>query len=343
VASIPKIVSIPVKWVSKKIIHHSLLRFPGGAKADALACTYCPELCRFSCSPSVVSGNDAVTPSNKMGLLYKEREWPDQFQDVSQGVALWPIYDCTGCGRCTHYCLHGVPVAETLFRARASHPYVPAEELSRSFLSEEMDPWGELNEEVGQKDRADQLFAAEVARHPAHVVIEVDEPKTVHYLGYRGVSTALSWQSVLMAPSSDPIWSRIQERLNGKRWLIVESSWLNRRLGRSDQVLQWVERARGLGIDLITPHQTGTDCVDTGGEGAYSWLFREQAAQMARDFWQRDAHRADSLLCFSPRIASHFQNVFLSDSSVVSPPGTNRFCGGVPAEILSLLELAKHE
>ncbi|MGZ3709234.1 MAG: hypothetical protein ACXWPM_10880, partial [Bdellovibrionota bacterium] len=95
--SIPKIVSTPLKWASKQVLNRTLLRFPGGDSHDPIACVYCPEMCRFSCPTAVVSGNDAVTPCNKMGLVYKEKKWPGQ---ASQGAPLWPIYDCTGCGRC---------------------------------------------------------------------------------------------------------------------------------------------------------------------------------------------------------------------------------------------------
>src|SRR4051812_5534741 len=113
--SIPKIVSTPLKWASKRLIHSTLLRFPGGDPQSSVACVYCPEMCRFSCPTAVVSGNDAVTPCNKMGLLYKEEKWPGK---LSSEGPLWPIYDCTGCGRCTEYCVYEMPVQERLFEAR---------------------------------------------------------------------------------------------------------------------------------------------------------------------------------------------------------------------------------
>jgi hypothetical protein len=35
--SIPKIVSTPLKWASKRILHATLLRFPGGNEHDPIA------------------------------------------------------------------------------------------------------------------------------------------------------------------------------------------------------------------------------------------------------------------------------------------------------------------
>ncbi len=303
--SIRKIVLTPVKWVSRKIIHHTILRFPGGEKPGALACTYCPELCRFSCSSAVVTGNDAVTPSNKMGLLYRMKRWPEEQKQATQGAFPWPIYDCTGCGRCTQYCIYQVPVAETLFDVRKNHPHPLAESLVNQWETAQ-DPYGEMHAELGLLERAQRRLEAATAKLGG-AVVEVDEPKTVHYLGYQGVSVALSWQSALMVGEDHPAWKTWTARLSGRRWLVAESSWLNRRLGRSEQVALWCQRAIQNGVELVLPFQNGLDCIDTGGEGAYSLLFPSQAKQMALDFWERDCHRADGVLCFSERQAQHFR------------------------------------
>src|SRR5262249_47981854 len=126
----------PLKWVSKQFINRTLLRFPGGDEHSPIACTFCPEMCRFSCPSAVVSGNDAVTPCNKNSLLYKEEKWPGR---ASAGGPLWTIYDCTGCGRCTEFCVYEMPVADQLFAARAAHPWEPARRAA-ALLTDAEDP-----------------------------------------------------------------------------------------------------------------------------------------------------------------------------------------------------------
>ena len=50
-------------------------------------------------------------------------------------------------------------------------------------------------------------------------------------------------------------------------------------------------------MELKRAFHRGRDCIDCGGEGAYPRLFPQQAAEMARAFWERDA--AEGLLTFS--------------------------------------------
>lgn len=306
---IPKIALTPVKWASKKIVHTTLLRFPGGDSHSPVACTYCPEMCRFSCPTAVASGNDAVTPSAKNSLLYKESRWPGV---ATGGGELWPIYDCTGCGRCTEYCVYGVPVAEQLFEARSTFQW----ERSRAVLAEirgPQDRWGDLAEELG--DRGLGLRRLELA------LGLIEEPRALAWAlrarekGWISGSPAgdvhvgLSWEKELREGPS----AAVVGRLRGRRWLVHESSALNRLLSRSDDVQAWITRARAAGIDLVRAFHQGRDCIDCGGEGAYVRLFPEQADRMALDIWERDRERAgsrvDGVLCFSKRCAEHFRGV----------------------------------
>ncbi len=307
--SIPKIVSTPLKWASRKLLHATLLRFPGGDAHDPIACTYCPEMCRFSCPTAVASGNDAVTPCNKMSLLHKEKRWPGR---AAAGGPLWPLYDCTGCGRCTDYCVYGVPVADTLLAARAEHAWDPARALAAS-LTDAVDPAGDLAHELGDEAGARRRSQAFVARAGEGVLL-AEEPKSVHYLRSLGHPAELAWEFAL-GPGHLRSWS---ERLSGRGWLVHESVWLSRRLGRAEAVAEWVARAREAGITLVLPFHHGRDCIDSGGEGAYARLFEAQALRMARDVWERDRHRAQGIVCFGERAAAHLRRALSGEAPVVS-------------------------
>lgn len=305
---IPKIVSTPLKWASKQLVHRTLLRFPGGDAHDPIACTYCPEMCRFSCPTAVVSANDAVTPCNKMSLLHKEERWPGQ---AAQGGPLWPIYDCTGCGRCTEYCVYGMPVGETLFEARKKYDWDRARDAAAS-LKDEDDPVGDLADELGDEEAALRRLQAYVARYAEG--LEAEEPKSVHFLLQGGHPAELAWEHAL-DESSLAHW---RGKLAGRSWLLHESVWLSRRLKGAGQVAAWVDRARKGGIDIVLPYHHGADCIDCGGEGAYPRLFAEQARQMAREIWQRDRHRAQGIVCLSARCAAHLRETLGSEVPVVS-------------------------
>ena len=304
--SIPKIVSTPLKWASKKILDRTLLRFPRGDAQSPIACTYCPEMCRFSCPTAVVSGNDAVTPLNKMSLLYKEDRWPNSVSSLGE---LWPLYDCTGCGRCTDYCVYGMPVADRLFQARSEFQWGNARQAALE-MTPELDPYGDLAFELGDlkgsQQRLDQLKSAGQE-------VKVAEPKSLHFLKSHGVEARLSWEGELRASPHQAIL----DSLSGKRWLIHESVWLSRRLQKFQEVSSWIETALRLDVKFVVPFANGKDCIDCGGEGAYAKLFPKQARQMALDFWERDQHQADGVFCFSQRCASHLKSS-LSDTSISS-------------------------
>jgi ferredoxin len=301
----------PFLSLGKRIVHRTLLRFPGGDAHDPIACTYCPELCRFSCPTAVVSGNDAVTPCNKMGLLHREERWPGQ---AAAGGPLWPLYDCTGCGRCSEFCVYGMPVAETLFEARKEFAWEPAQAAARA-LTDEMDPVGDLADELGDGVSSIRRREAFVARNRESLVALVaEEPRSLEFLLSRGHEAGLAWENAF-DEASLRTW---RERLSGRSWLVHESSWLSRRLGSHAQVAQWVEHARAAGISLVLPFHHGKDCIDCGGEGAYPRLFEAQARDMAREIWARDKHRAQGILCFSQRCASHLRAALGGEVPVVS-------------------------
>jgi ferredoxin len=296
------------KKLSKKLIHSTLLRFPGGNSHDPIACVYCPEMCRFSCPTAVVSANDAVTPCNKMGLLHKEARWPGQ---AAGGQPLWPLYDCTGCGRCTEYCVYEMPVALTLFEARKKHPWERAERAAKE-LTDAEDPVGDLADELGDEKNSIRRFERFTSARGE--LVQVPEPKSVYFLLKKGISADLTWEDAL----EDSRLAGWAQRLAGRTWLLHESVWLSRRLEGAAEIAVWVEKARAAGIELQLPFEHGMDCTDCGGEGAYSRLFPEQARQMAVDLWARDQHRAQGVLCFSARCAEHLRKCMPAGVPVVS-------------------------
>jgi heterodisulfide reductase subunit D len=78
-------------------------------------CGYCPKLCRSVCSVSNAEPRESLTPWGKMTTtwLAARGDLP-----LEPSVAELP-YACCGCLRCTGFCKHDNPVAETLFAARA--------------------------------------------------------------------------------------------------------------------------------------------------------------------------------------------------------------------------------
>jgi len=307
VGSIPKIVSTPLKWASKELLHRTLLRFPGGKTQDPIACTYCPEMCRFSCPTAVVSSNDAVTPCNKMGLLHREERWPGK---AAEGGPLWPIYDCTGCGRCTEYCVYEMPVQETLFAARAKHRWDRAEQAAAA-LTDAADPVGDLAEELGDAPAAARRMRDYLIRQGGPCL--VTEPRSLVFLQRMGQEATLDWEGLF---TREPA-AGLLEALGMKRWLVHESVWLNRHLERFADVRAWGDRLSAAGARLIWPFGHGRDCIDCGGEGAYPLLFGDQAQVMAKEFWERDRHHADGILCFSERCARHLRSALGSSVPVV--------------------------
>jgi heterodisulfide reductase subunit D len=78
-------------------------------------CGYCPKLCRSTCSVSNVEPRESLTPWGKMTTtwLAARGDLP-----LEKSVAELP-YACCGCLRCTDFCKHKNPVAETLLAARS--------------------------------------------------------------------------------------------------------------------------------------------------------------------------------------------------------------------------------
>jgi hypothetical protein len=189
-----------------------------------------------------------------------------------------------------------MPVMDQLFAARADHRWEVAEKAAAR-VNDEADPAGDLADELGDTANAKRramLFKASV----------VEEPRSFYHLKKNQVAVEFVWDKQL----SQGVSERMKEALQGRTWLFHESVWLSRHLDRSASVVEWIARAREAGLEIRRPFAQGRDCIDCGGEGAYGLLFPEQAKKMAQEYWERDQHRAQGILCLSRRCAEHMRN-----------------------------------
>ncbi len=311
--SIQKMLLTPVKWASKQFIHKFLLSFPNGEVSPTLACVYCPEMCRFSCPTAVASGNDAVTPSNKMAQLFARENWSGSVADSGQigdsrRPELWTIYDCTGCGRCTEYCLHKIPVADRLMEARAHHSWSHAMSVS-ALLSSDHDPIGDLAWELGDHQSAQKRLEQVYAADDGVLRQWLREPKIVHFLleqvRDKKFIEKIQWSAVGAHTES---WNlkAVPQSMRVRMW---NSAWAARRLGHSVAISNWLTRGRELGLnwvfeqDSLYPPTATADVEDVGLEGAYALMFPEQANKMFIDAWRRiSSQDYDAVWVWSPRV-----------------------------------------
>ncbi len=78
-------------------------------------CAYCPKLCRHACPVANAERRESVIPGAKMAAAHMMRE--SILPMNSEYASLF--YACNGCGLCTEYCEHDIPVFRALYRARA--------------------------------------------------------------------------------------------------------------------------------------------------------------------------------------------------------------------------------
>ena len=103
-------------WVFKK----KLLKFSGRFRQDPEACFYCPEMCRFSCPTAETLRTNTATPRGKMSLLHlAEQGYLAEQVAGSEETRLYFLEQCTGCGRCTEFCVYENDVGSHLRNERA--------------------------------------------------------------------------------------------------------------------------------------------------------------------------------------------------------------------------------
>ncbi|MEI9950051.1 MAG: (Fe-S)-binding protein [Pseudomonadota bacterium] len=95
------------------------LRLPLLASAEKAleTCGYCPKLCRSTCPVSNVEAREALIPWAKMSSAWLSARG-DLPADRDTALTSW---GCSGCHRCTSFCEHKNPVADTLYAARAEY------------------------------------------------------------------------------------------------------------------------------------------------------------------------------------------------------------------------------
>ncbi len=79
-------------------------------------CAYCPKLCRHACPVANAERRESVIPGAKMAAAHMMRN--DMLPMNAEYASLF--YACNGCGLCTEYCEHDIPVFRALFSARAA-------------------------------------------------------------------------------------------------------------------------------------------------------------------------------------------------------------------------------
>jgi dimethylglycine catabolism B len=87
------------------------------AQKELETCGYCPKLCRSTCPVSNVEAREALIPWAKMSSAWLSARG-DLAADRDTAETGW---GCTGCHRCTSFCEHKNPVADTLYAARAEY------------------------------------------------------------------------------------------------------------------------------------------------------------------------------------------------------------------------------
>jgi len=80
-------------------------------------CGYCPKLCRSTCPVSNVEKREVLIPWGKMSSAWLSARG-ELTLDRDTALTGW---GCTGCHRCTDFCEHKNPVADTLYAARAAY------------------------------------------------------------------------------------------------------------------------------------------------------------------------------------------------------------------------------
>src|SRR5690606_17223529 len=121
----------------------------------------------------------------------------------------------------------------------------------------------ELGDMISAKRRVTRFMNARSG--PA----SVQEPRSFYFLKNSGFTGSLSLTHFFEQPLS----TFAQSQLAGKTWLVHGSVWDSRHLHGSEQVRNWIQRARESGASLRRTFSQGRECIDCGGEGIYHRLF----------------------------------------------------------------------
>lgn len=322
-------------WVFKK----KLLKFSDRYRWETQACFYCPEMCRFSCPVAENLRHDGTTPRGKMSLVHlAERGYADEKIAGSAEERQWFLDQCTGCGRCTEYCVYENDVATHLRDERARY-FEKTDQLART---DSMAPLLEglktlsgnvLICEPGRKDWW-QARPALLAELEVSAVSDLPLPHKEWSWGkvtkpqLEAIGFALSACRQIWVESPEAGWllakgvkdereafgaeiRLVWQRLFGSfasaepstTVVFHESYHLARLFPRLDYSIPMYERG-------LMPFHHGWNMLDCGGEGHYALAEPELAREMARRFLfdlEKDGRKVSKIICQNLSCVSHLQ------------------------------------
>jgi hypothetical protein len=325
-------------WVFKK----KLLRFSERFSRDPQACFYCPEMCRFSCPTAETLKSNTVTPRGKMSLLHlSERGYSDAHVAGSSARREWFLEQCTGCGRCTEFCVHEVDVASNLRDARKAH--FAAEGASLAEASTRLRELAPLH----------GLKGIVLLCEPGRLEWWKSRPALLEELGVREVAdAALPHREWAWGKLGDEEADAVGEALSGCSQLWVESpeaAWFlargvkhEREALRAEVRLVWQKffhllATSELGPDAVfhesfhlsrqfprlgysipmyekgfMPFHGGWNAWDCGGESFYPVAHPGPAKELGRRFLEdleKDGRRIGRIVCQSLSCAAHLREL----------------------------------
>lgn len=327
-------------WVFKK----KLLKFSDRYRADTQACFYCPEMCRFSCPTAETLRANTVTPRGKVSIVH----WLERGESAekiagSKEQALWFLEQCTGCGRCTEYCLYENDVAGILREARRG-VYQESEDRSQKpgarglgFGDERLETRDESLEFrdkkvlVCESGRA-QWWKARTALLERLGVVEVLEWSGPHREWLQGTvsnEAALEFlapylvAAELCFESPEVAWffvSVVEEKKRPRVRLVWQeffADFLRLELRPEQSFHESYHLSRllprvGVSVPMyergLLPQHSGWNTIDCGGEGWYKTKHPEHAALMRERFLadlRGDGRTVDEIVCQSLDCLEH--------------------------------------
>lgn len=324
-------------WVFK----NKLLKFSSRYNRDPLACFYCPEMCRFSCPVAETLRNDAVTPRAKMSMLHVreraliEKKSIDSIEDRigPESDQLWILDQCTGCGRCTEYCIYEIDVASQLRNERGKFfaeahwqnkkDFNGTSNLSGNVLLVDKGrcDWWKKNEQflrLMNVDGVEELMIPNIEwAHGELSTVQLEKFASL----YRNVrelwveSPEVAWfflqglqkETNLFRGKVRSIWQVLYSHATklqlGPHDVFHESWHLGRLLPRHDFSVPMLQKG-------MMPFHSGWNVLDCGGEGHYKHFHAKSADMMAHRFLDdlcKDGRQVKRILCQSQSCVAHLQ------------------------------------
>lgn len=299
-------------WVFKK----KLLKFSSRFVRDPQACFYCPEMCRFSCPVAETLRTNTVTPRGKMSLLHlSERGFAVERVTGDAEQRQWFLEQCSGCGRCTEFCVHEVDVASNLRSERAK--YFNASDTDNELLGHLAALSGEVV--LAEPESVEKLRAAGLQNVVAFALPyrnwqwgKLDAQQS------RKIGNALARCSVIWVESPEAAWFlakavkeeqkaiKAQIRLLWQRYftamlelelgpsvVVHESFHLSRLLPRLGYSVPMYEKG-------FMPQHSGWNTIDCGGESFFVEAHPATAKDMGLRFLEdlaKDGRRIEKIVC----------------------------------------------